>query len=293
MNDMQPAFTTIQEARRWASSFLRDRDRETRVADMLLEDLFGWSRAKLMAFETDPFPEEHREAFVRSVLAHAETGVPVQHLIGTAPFYGREFKVDRHVLIPRPETEELVHGIIGIVESCGMKNPRIADIGTGSGVIAVTAALEIPGSTVHAVDISEAALKVASENAQALGADVTFHQGDFYQPLMDVEVDILLSNPPYIAWEEKGEMADTVVDFDPELALFADKNGLAAYLTIVEQLSTCRQLPKCIAFEIGYQQGPQVKELLAAAFPTYNVEVKKDINGRDRMVFAFAPCMRM
>ncbi|QAS53293.1 peptide chain release factor N(5)-glutamine methyltransferase [Halobacillus litoralis] len=290
---MQPTFTTIREARRWASLFLQKHGREARVGDLLIENLLGWSQAKILAYEIEEFPLSQREDFVNQIHTHAETGVPVQHITGFAHFYGREFKVSPHVLIPRPETEELLLGVIEFIRSHNIDRPKIADIGTGSGVLSISAALEIPDSEVIAVDISEDALAVAARNAEAMQADIQFYQGDFLDPLKNHSIDIVISNPPYISHQEKSGMDDTVVNFDPELALFADEDGLAAYRIMLEQLSTFEKKPLCIAFEIGHQQGAAVEGMIRKLLPEYETEIRKDMNGKDRMVFGFHKELRV
>ncbi|WP_079477939.1 peptide chain release factor N(5)-glutamine methyltransferase [Halobacillus salinus] len=283
---MNNTFTTIEEARRWASVFLRENGRESRVADLLLEHYLALPFAKLLASGPDPFPEEQRDRFVRSIEQHAETGVPVQHIIGTAPFYGREFHVNENVLIPRPETEELVVGVVDMIRKWDLDNPKVVDVGTGSGVIAITIALEQPDVNMIASDISTEALQVAKSNSHLHEAGVDFLQGNFLEPLQGQAVDIVVSNPPYIAYHEKETMDDTVVDFDPELALFTDQEGLAAYQTIVEQISGWERKPYLIAFEIGYQQGEAVTNIIEGQLDGYDVEVRQDLNGKDRMIFA-------
>ena len=286
MNNMQPVWTTIEEARRWASLFLTEHHREPRVADLLLEHVLGLSFAQLLAAEREEFPEEHREKFVEDLYAHAETGIPVQHLIGQAHFYGREFLVNQHVLIPRPETEELVVGVLDFLKEKGMQNPVVADVGTGSGVIAITLACEHPSSRMLATDLSAKALEAAAENARLYEAEIDFYQGNFLEPLQDKHLDCIVSNPPYIARSEAAIMDDTVKNFDPELALFAEEEGLAAYREIVKQIKTFQLRPGLIAFEIGHLQGEAVKQILTRQLPDYKVAIKKDMNQKDRMIFA-------
>ncbi|WP_226581433.1 peptide chain release factor N(5)-glutamine methyltransferase [Halobacillus litoralis] len=284
---MQPSFTTIRGARRWASLFLLEHEREARMADLLLEYFLDWPFSKILAYETDPLPDGVKDSFIEAVHRHVEMGVPIQHLTGYAHFYGREFKVSSDVLIPRPETEELVLGLVEAIRLRGVERPRIVDLGTGSGVIAITAALELADSQVTAVDISDEALRVAIDNATLLQADVRFKQGDFLAPVVGEEFDVVVSNPPYISALEKTEMNDTVLNFDPELALFAEEEGLAAYRTILEQISTVDKKPWCIAFEIGHKQGDAVERLIHLILPEYKTDVRQDINGKDRMVFSF------
>ncbi|MGP4077172.1 peptide chain release factor N(5)-glutamine methyltransferase [Halobacillus sp. K22] len=283
---MNSNFTTIQEARHWASVFLDKHKRETRVADLLLEHFLNMSFAQLLAYERDTFPESKRDVFVEGVRIHAETGMPVQHITGEANFYGRDFSVNSKVLVPRSETEELVEGILRWVAQFDGDKPKIVDIGTGSGIIAITLSLELTKADICASDISLEALQIASHNAQKFGADIQFVQGDFYDPFKEEPVDIVVSNPPYIAHVEKDSMDDTVVDFDPSLALFADQEGLAAYHTIVKQIKESEHYPSLIAFEIGHLQGNAVKKIIKDNLPDYTVEVRKDMNTKDRMVFA-------
>ncbi|MBH0230578.1 peptide chain release factor N(5)-glutamine methyltransferase [Halobacillus yeomjeoni] len=282
---MQPTFTTIQEARKWASVFLQQYNREPRVAELLLEYHLDLSFSQLLAYERDPFPIQQKDAFIKDVKEHALTGVPIQHLTGHAHFYGREYKVNQNVLVPRPETEELVLGVLKWLSQTSISRPSIVDIGTGSGVIAITLALELENAEVTATDLSADALEVAAENARTHKASVEWREGSFLEPVSS-SMDVLVSNPPYISYDDKKEMADTVVDFDPEMALFAENEGMAAYEAIIGQMKRKQFKPKLIAFEIGHQQGIQVKELIERHLPGYQVEIRKDINQKDRMIFA-------
>ncbi|UOR11245.1 peptide chain release factor N(5)-glutamine methyltransferase [Halobacillus amylolyticus] len=281
MNNEQMPFATIQEARRWASLFLQKHGREVRVADLLLEHQLSLSFSQLLAYERDSFPEQKQVWFKKAVEDHACTGVPVQHLIGKAPFYGREFTVNHHVLIPRPETEELV---LGTIKKMKLKSPVIADLGTGSGIIAITLKLELSSSQLLATDLSTEAIQVAKQNADTLNADIEFFQGDFLEPIKQQPIDVIVSNPPYIAFSE--QLSETVKNFDPSLALFAKEEGLAAYRTIVEQLARYKLSPSLVAFEIGHEQGEAVKSLIERKLPGYDVQIKQDINKKDRMIFA-------
>lgn len=268
------------EVLQWASLFLEKHDRETRVGELLLQHYLGVSRAKFFATMREKIPSDVVEKFKQSVTEHAETGIPIQHITGVEFFYGREFVVNKDVLIPRPETEELIEHVLQHVAD----NPQsIVDVGTGSGIIAITLALELPNAKVYATDISPAALKLAKRNAEKLGASITFLQGDFMQPILegDINPDIIVSNPPYIAESDQPTLADTVRKFDPYLALFADDNGLAAYKQIILSIPTG---VKRVMFEIGYEQGQAVSDLLKNKYPGADITVIKDINGHDRIV---------
>ncbi|WP_044476777.1 peptide chain release factor N(5)-glutamine methyltransferase [Oceanobacillus massiliensis] len=278
------------EVLRWASLFLEKYDREPRVAEILLQHHLNVTRSQFYMLMQEPVSGEIAEMFKAQIVKHAETGIPVQHLTGYESFYGRDFTVNEHVLIPRPETEELV---LHIIDSAGQpansNQPlTIVDIGTGSGIIAITLALELPEAKVYASDISKDALAIARQNAKRLGADVTFLQGDFLEPIIDeqIKADIIVSNPPYIAREEAPLLSDTVKNFDPELALFAEKNGLAAYQKIIMQAPEAVNADALIAFEIGHKQGRAVRALIKGTFPGSAVTTIQDINKKDRIVSA-------
>ncbi|MBP1948871.1 peptide chain release factor N(5)-glutamine methyltransferase [Virgibacillus litoralis] len=271
------------EVLQWASLFLKKHNREEKVAELLLQHFLHVSRSEFFTMMRDPVPEKVAMRFQDAIEMHAETGVPIQHIIGHEEFYGRKFSVNEHTLIPRPETEELVQQVI---ETTPDEPLTIADIGTGSGIIALTLALELPQATVYATDISQDALTVARQNAKQLGADVTFLQGDFLTPLIGKKTDIIVSNPPYIAHQDKAGLVDTVKKFDPELALFADENGLASYRQIIEDLPHVINDHAAIFFEIGDRQGEAIRALLSEQFPTSNVQIIKDINKKDRIIQA-------
>jgi len=273
-----------------ASLFLKKYHREPKVAELLLQHHLQVGRSKFYMMMRDPVPPAVMTAFEKDVEKHALTGVPVQHLIGYETFYGRDFQVNKHVLIPRPETEELIEHILKTAGQLQENEPlTIADIGTGSGIIAITLALELPQATVYATDISEQALSVARKNAANLQADIHFIQGDFLKPLIskNIQADIIVSNPPYIAKSDEKNLADTVKNFDPALALFADDNGLAAYQKIITVMPKVVKESSVAVFEIGHEQGSAVTSLLTTTFPDSTVEIVQDINGKDRIVSAY------
>lgn len=278
---------SVQEVLRRASLFLLEHNREAKIAEILLLHHLHFTKTELLMSLRQEVPAKIEAAFQKDLLKHVTTGVPVQHLTGNEQFYGRNFIVDEHVLVPRPETEELVVAVLNHTKS--MKRPlKVLDVGTGSGVIALTLKLEDPSLSLVAADISTQALTVAQRNAGQLAVELDFVQSDFLRHWLDGEqsFDVIVANPPYIPWDEKEELDDTVKNFDPSLALFADADGLYAYQQIIKQaekvLSTCGLL----AFEIGYQQGEQVRQLVKQSFPNSTVEVLKDINRKDRIVIA-------
>lgn len=271
----------------WAFSFLKEYDREERVAELLLQHHLKVDRATFFTRMQEPVSPEVLSAFKADIKAHIRTGIPIQHLTGYEYFYGRKFYVNEHVLIPRMETEELVYHVVEKVKDSYKTDPvTIVDVGTGSGVIATTLALEIPNANVVAIDISEEALNVAKENAAQLKANITFYQGNFLQPMIEkgLKPEIIVSNPPYISWQDEPSLSDTVKNFDPALALFAKSNGLAAYQTIIKQIKSSLQQTEYIYFEIGYDQKEAITRLCHQMFPENNMECIQDINGNDRIM---------
>ncbi|MCG7343898.1 peptide chain release factor N(5)-glutamine methyltransferase [Sporosarcina sp. ACRSL] len=272
----------IYEALKKAKSLLESKNLDTHAAQLLMEHVTEKSSAALLADLREPLTTEQQTAFWNKT-EELLTGKPVQHIIGTEQFYGLSFEVNEHVLIPRPETEELVFG--ALEHSRKFPTFRVADIGTGSGAIAIAFKKERPDALVTATDISEAALDVAKRNAKRNGVDIDFRQGNMTEPIEGEKWDVVLSNPPYIAWEESKEMSTTVLDFEPHSALFADDDGLFFYKQLAKKLPLLMSEQSLIGVEIGYLQGPEVSELFQKAFPDARVSIMKDVNGKDRMIF--------
>ena len=209
--------------------------------------------------------------------------IPVQYIVGNVDFYGLIFKVNNNVLIPRFETEQLVNKTYNYILKYFPNNLKIADIGTGSGCIAITLKKLLSNSYVEAVDISSKALEVARENAKDNKCDVTFYLGDLLEPLKN-KVDLLISNPPYIAYDDPGVM-DIVKKNEPHLALFASNNGLEFYEKIISKAKDYLNEKSMISLEIGSNQALSVKKIAYKYFPASKVLVEKDMQGKDRFVF--------
>lgn len=275
----------VFEALNWASSFLVDKGLEETAARIVMQYVLGTSYSGVMMHMYDELTDEQAKKFVALVEEHAD-GRPVQYCIGSEEFYGRTFFVDESVLIPRPETEELVLGTINrMTKLFGQQQLKLADIGTGSGAIAISMKLECPNLTVVATDLSASALATAKKNAQALDANIDFRLGDLSEPLVGEKFDIVLSNPPYIAFDEAKEMSNVVLEHEPHSALFAEEDGLILYRKLAEQLPALMNKPGLIGLEIGYTQGTTVSNFFKTNFPQATVTVEKDINGKPRMVF--------
>ncbi len=276
---------TIHQAWKSLEAELIHKSLDANAAFLLLEHVTKKSRASLLADLREPLTSKQAGQF-EMLGAELLTGKPVQHIIGEEWFYGRPFIVSQDVLIPRPETEELVQGALQrAARLFGERRIRVADIGTGSGAIAVSFQLEYLHAETTATDISEAALVVARKNAERNNVIIDFRQGDLAQPIKNETWDVILSNPPYISEEDVSEMSQTVVNYEPHNALFADEEGLALYRQLAATLPSLLNPKALIGLEIGYLQGEAVSALFQQAFPEATIELVQDINGRDRMVF--------
>jgi len=208
-------------------------------------------------------------------------GEPVQYIVGDVNFYGNIINVDKRVLIPRFETEELVEKTVEYIKK-HYQNPNIVDLGTGSGCIAITLKKMFPNSNIDAVDISLDALELAQENAKSNGVDINFIHGDMLKPLTK-KYDVIISNPPYIAYDE--EIMDVVKNNEPHIALYADNNGLYFYEEIIKNAYKYLKNNGLIAFEIGYKQSEKIKEFKDKYLPKATFELKYDMTGRERFIF--------
>lgn len=211
-----------------------------------------------------------------------DNGEPVQYIVGDVNFYGNILNVDKRVLIPRPETEELVEKTLKLINYKFDSNVSIIDLGTGSGCIPITLKKELPKADISAVDISLDALEVARSNAILNNVDINFIHSNLLNNVKG-KFDIIISNPPYIRYDE--EIMDIVKNNEPHLALYADNDGLYFYEEI---LKTCSRYLKdrfLIAFEIGQEQGESIVDLANKYLDNIKVWVEKDFRGLDRFVF--------
>jgi len=309
MNEFEcPAASTVLQAVDWAARKLDGRPGHVSPADyggppsrveseLLLGEVCASSRLELYLDHDrrlDPLESSRFTALVDRRMR----GEPVQYLTGRTEFYGREFEVSPAVLIPRPETERLVNHVRPCLdgmhrERAGKPTVRFADIGTGSGVLAVTLALECPFAQGYATDVSPEALEVARRNADRLLGNrldrITFMQGSLLAPF-DARgphaLDLIVANPPYVASREMDGLPEEVRGYEPRLALHGGKDGLEYHRALIEQVPGYLNAGGMIALEIGAGQSAAVARLMTERRAYGNVEIVKDYNGLDRIVSA-------
>ena len=223
---------------------------------------------------------EEEKKFVEEIYMKLANHIPAQYIIGHAEFFGMQLKVDERVLIPRPETEELVELILA---ENPKENLKVLDIGTGSGAIALALAKNRPDWTITAADISQDALDLAMENANNQGLTLFFIKSNCFSEISS-KYDIIVSNPPYISRVDEAEVGLNVLHSEPHLALFADEDGLAIYCRIAEEAKDYLNDGGKIYLEIGYKQGFSVPTLFKENLPDKRVRTLKDQFGQDRMV---------
>lgn len=222
--------------------------------------------------------ENQEEALIR--LKNKE---PIQYIIGNVDFCGFKIKVNKNVLIPRFETEELVENTLKEIKKLNKKNLKVLEIGTGSGCISIALKKYLKDSIIYATDISKEALEVAKENAKANEVEINFIETDITKGINET-FDLIISNPPYIRYDEK--IMDIVYDNEPHLALFAKDNGLYFYKKILQESKKLLKDKYLIAFEIGCTQGKALTNYIKTNFDSISsITIKKDLQGRDRILF--------
>ena len=232
----------------------------------------------------DEIDKKISDNFETDVKKYLDDNIPVQYIIGEACFYGYDFNVNNDVLIPRPETEELVENILFLYDDYFKgKDIDVVDIGTGSGCISVTLVAEEPHMHLKATDISGRALNVARSNAKKMNVNIDFKEGNMLEPVMNDKFDILVSNPPYIP---ETEVVDPLVkDNEPNVALFGGNDGLKFFHIILENAPKIMKEKCILAFEHGYNKTQEIEAICKKYFPDANIYTKKDLQGLDRMTF--------
>lgn len=254
------------------------------ILSILIEHITGWDQVHQVVYKDNSISDEQALAFEAAV-AELVAGKPIQYIIGKAWFMGEAYTINEQVLIPRPETEELVDWVLAYAAIKG-KVLRILDIGTGSGCIAIALKKVLPEATVDAIDISPSALKIASANATALKADIHFMPLDILSTaFLPGQYDVMVSNPPYIPIDEMKNMEIEVTDYEPNIALFVPNEDPLVFYKAITRLAKLHLSPNGqLFFEIHYDQGEAMIKLLEDMH--FHAELRTDLFGKDRMIRA-------
>ena len=252
-------------------------------AKILVAELVNCNPLELLN-HLDDYVSEEKVKLLKKEIEALEKNEPLQYVLGKVNFYGNEFYVDKRVLIPRFETEELVENTINYIKKFFTKPVDIIDLGCGSGVIGLTLEQKVSTNSVDLVDISKESLEVTHKNCEKLNSKANLIESDMLSSV-EKKYDVIISNPPYIKTNE--EIEDIVKKNEPHLALYAGEDGLDCYRKILKEASKNLKDKALIAFEIGCTQANDIKELVTSYLKDVKVEIKKDLSGRDRMCFVF------
>ena len=264
-------------------------DRPRTNAELLLEAVLNKGKVDLYLDKDRILTSDEIEKFnqyIKERISHR----PVQYIIGTVEFFGLEFQVDERVLIPRPETETLVEVVIE--QLVNKENPRIIDLGTGSGAIAISLATNLNSPFIYATDVSKDALDVAKENAirNKVGNQIEFLCGDLFQPLknknLEGQIDCVVSNPPYVSKDELETLPREIKDYEPIVALESEKDGLFFHKKIIENSFDFLKRGGLLALETAFGQAGKVADLICQSENYNNIGIVKDLGGIDRVVKA-------
>lgn len=291
---------TIQELLKHGVNILESEGNENPLLDtqLLLSYTLTVDKVYIYTHKDEMVSTVNVDKFL-ALVDKRKTGYPLQYILGKQEFMGLDFEVAEGVLVPRPDTETLVEWIIEVVNSSALaekKQINILDIGTGSGAITLSLANYIENSFVYSIDISDKALDVAKKNARNLNLEskVRFLKGDLFEPLEalneDIKFDIIVSNPPYIPTEEITKLQIEVASYEPKLALDGGEDGLKFYRKIINESPKHMKQHGILAFEIGYNQGNDLKKLLNEQGSFKDTEIRKDLAGHERAVLSlFTP----
>jgi release factor glutamine methyltransferase len=262
-------------------------DRARADAELLLMHVLERNRAWVLA-HPEAIPSSQQAGRFIELVERRYCGEPMQYITGETEFYGLSFTVTPDVLIPRPDTEHLVEKTVEIARR--FQQPRIVDVGTGSGAIAVTLARQLPTTEITAVDLSESALQVARNNARQNAVDhrIRFLQGDLLVPVAGEQFDLVVSNPPYVPNTDRALIAVEVREYEPALALFAGADGLNVYRQLIPAAFAALVPGGFIALEIGFSQAQAVEELLRTG-GFWEIEFTPDLQGIPRVASARRP----
>lgn len=265
-----------------ACLLLRRQDKEESLAKFLLMYMLDETAEQFSNKLSEELSVEQENKYFDLINKNINEDTPLSHLVGFDYFYDRKFKVTKDVLSPRMETEELIYKVLEYIKKSKKDSFRILDLCTGSGIIAITLKKEIVEkyTEIVASDISEKALSIAIENANNNNANITFIKSDLFDNISG-KFDLIISNPPYISYKDKIIIKDSVLNYDPHLALFTEEDGIYFYRKIIENAVHYLSKDGVIFFEIGYDQKEKIFEL--GKINNFITTVYKDINDRDRI----------
>lgn len=272
------------QAQRWAADYLQSKGKDPYAPEFLLKMLHGWDTTALLLHHRDPMPADEQKRFCRAIDRVADDE-PVQYIVGKSPFFGRTFVISPDVLIPEPETEDLVEWVL---KEMPTEQPiKVLDLGTGSGVIGITLALERPNWQVTLSDISQAALRVAQANQRLHGTNLNVVESDLFSSLINQRFDIIVTNPPYVSPSAVNQMDAAVLKYEPPLALFASENGLGFYHRLFAEAARHLTAHGQLFGETGYDQEQTIQELLLRLNPHAAIETRHDEADKMRMIRAW------
>jgi release factor glutamine methyltransferase len=277
---------TIRRVLQWTQGFFRDKglDSPRLDAELIIGDALGLDRLHLYTDHDRPLDAQEL-AGIRERVRRRGRREPVAYITGKRGFWKLELQVGPGVLVPRPDTERLVE--CALEAAATFESPRIVDVGTGSGCIALALAFDLPNATVLAIDRSVDALRIARANVEASGlGNVTCVEGDLLEPARAFDPDLVVSNPPYIAGRDLADLPPDVRDFEPRLALDGGPDGLAVIRRLVAQSGEVLRPDGRLLFEIGYDQGETAAAVVRSDGRFVDVRVHRDYGARDRVVDA-------
>lgn len=276
---------SYKQAIRQAELALEEKGKSMQLAKMFMLEVANKESVDLYLNYEEEMNSELYEVYTAGV-ERMLNDEPMQYILGYEWFYGRAFDVNSDVLIPRPETEELVSNVLIYIDEMreNKEELTVIDVGCGSGAIGISLKLEEPSIKAYASDISEEALVVARNNAKKLEAEMEFFQGSMLDPFVErsIKVDVLVCNPPYI--RDDAAMDASVVDYEPNVALFGGEDGLYFYRLVFDKCLDILNPNSLMAFEIGYDQKEALLEEVSKRFPAAKAEVLKDMYDKDRML---------
>lgn len=253
------------------------------LVKILLAELLNLNPLELLNHLNEEVDQEKINTFKQEIKS-LKNNKPIQYVLGNVNFYGQKFYINENVLIPRFETEELVENTIKYINKYFNKPIDIIDLGCGSGVIGLTLEKKVSTNSVDLIDISKKALEVTNKNCGKLNSKANIIESDMFSNV-EKKYDVIISNPPYIKTNE--EIEEIVKENEPSIALYAGEDGLDYYKKILKDIKKHMKEKCLIAFEIGYKQKDDIINLIRKNIPDVKIEAKKDLSGKDRMIFIF------